>query len=284
MYSAGHRPKVETRIGCSSWTSSSWSGRFYPDGISDGDRLAFYARYFDCVEVDSSYYRSPTPFLVQRWGRVTPPSFRFTLKFPRDLIDPKMPVDPASIGEFVRTAQLLGEKLGAIVLQFAPWFRPPRSSGGNLDYLDQVLAALPEGPRYGVELRASGWFQGEPFDHVRSLLRQRGMALVWSYLTYVDVPPELTTDVVYLRFIGDHTTIPEERHGEIRADRSHELRLWGERLQKVRDQVRVAFVFFNNHFAGFAPDSVNHFRQVIGVPEVALPRGTSDGTRQSRLP
>jgi uncharacterized protein YecE (DUF72 family) len=274
---------VELRAGCSSWTSPAWSGRFYPNGIKDGDRLAFYARYFDCVEVDSSYYRAPAPFLVQRWGRVTPPEFRFTLKFPRDLIDPKQPVDPAAIGDFVRTAQLLGEKLGGILLQFAPWFRPPSSSGGNLEYLGQVIAALPEGPRYAVELRASGWFQGAAFDYLRSTLRDRRMAMAWSYLTYVDVPPELTSDFVYLRFIGDHTTIPEEQHGQIRADRGHELRLWGDRLQKVREKVRVSFVFFNNHFAGFAPDSVNHFRQVLGVPEVALPTGDTSGGHQSRL-
>jgi len=274
---------VETRIGCSSWTSPAWSGRFYPEGIKDGDRLEYYARYFDCVEVDSSYYRSPASFLVQRWARVTPAHFRFTLKFPRDLLDPKQPLDPHSIAEFVHTAELLGEKLGGIVLQFAPWFRPPRSSGGNLEYLDQVLAALPEGPAYAVELRASGWFGGEVFDHVRASLRERRMTLAWSYLTYVDIPPELTSDRVYLRFIGDHTTIPEEQHGVIRADRSRELRLWAERLQKVRDQVQISFVFFNNHFAGFAPESVNQFRQILGLPEIPLPTGGPDGVRQTRL-
>jgi uncharacterized protein YecE (DUF72 family) len=274
---------VEIRTGCSSWTSPAWAGRFYPEGIKDGDRLPFYAKAFDTVEVDSTYYRAPASFMVERWARVTPPEFRFALKFPRDLIDPKVPVDPQGIAEFVRTARLLGEKLGSIVLQFPPWFRPPDGPGGTLGYLDTVLAALPDGPRYAVELRASGWFQGPTFERVCSTLRDQGRALAWSYLTYVDVPPALTTDMVYLRFIGDHTTIPEDQHGEIRADRSHELRLWGERLQKVRDQVRVAFVYFNNHFAGFAPDSVNQFRQVIGVPELAIPRGEATGGHQSRL-
>jgi uncharacterized protein YecE (DUF72 family) len=274
---------MELRTGCSSWTSPSWSGRFYPEALPDGDRLAYYARTFDCVEVDASYYRPPGAALVARWNRVTPPGFRFTLKFPRDLLDPKRPVDPDGIRDFVESAQLLGDKLGAIVLQFAPWFRAPRGSGGSLTFLQEVLATLPPGPRYAVELRASGWFQGEVFDRLRALLTERRMALAWSYLTYVDVPPERTSDFVYLRFIGDHTTIPEEVHGEIRADRGPEMRRWAERLARVRDEVLVSYVFFNNHFAGFAPESVNQFRQILGAPAVDLPRGRPDGPRQATL-
>ncbi|MGI0052640.1 MAG: DUF72 domain-containing protein, partial [Thermoplasmata archaeon] len=85
---------TEIRVGCSSWTSPSWNGRFYPAGTRDGDRLAFYARYFDSVEVDSTYYAAPNPFVVRGWARKTPEAFRFALKVPRDLLDPRSPARP----------------------------------------------------------------------------------------------------------------------------------------------------------------------------------------------
>ncbi|MCI4372479.1 MAG: DUF72 domain-containing protein [Thermoplasmata archaeon] len=255
---------MELRVGCSSWTSDAWAGRVYPRGLADGERLSVYAKLFDTVEVDSTYYRSPPPTMVEGWRRKTPPEFRFTLKFPRDLLDPKVPVDTEAVANFVATARRLNEKLGAILLQFPPWVRPGRSQ----EFLTGLLDALESGPRYAVELREAGWFQGEVREWLLKNLRDRHIALAWSYLTYVEVPPERTADFVYLRFIGDHETIPAASHGEVRVDRSPVTALWAARLRDVRDTAQMAFVFFNNHYAGFAPASVNDFRVEMGLPKV----------------
>jgi uncharacterized protein YecE (DUF72 family) len=275
----------ELRVGCSSWTSPAWSGRFYPDGISDGDRLAHYARFFDAVEVDSTYYASPNPRVVESWARKTPGTFRFTLKMPRELIDPKRPVEPESLAAFVETARRLGEKLGAVLLQFPPWFRPGSTvEGSGARYLAGVLAALPPSVRYSVELRNSAWFSGEIAAWLEPELRSRSIPLTWSSLTYLDVPPWRTAGWVYLRFIGDHVTVPAEQHGEIRVDRAGETRRWAERLRAT--EVESAFAFFNNHFAGYAPTSANQFRREMGLAEVPLPEtgSTVAAARQSRLP
>jgi uncharacterized protein YecE (DUF72 family) len=115
---------MELRIGRSSWTSPAWKGRFYPEELADGDRLAYYARYFDTVEVDSTYYAPPNPFVVRGWARKTPESFRFTPKMCRDYLDPKKPTGPGPIGAFVDAARELGPKHGAILLQFPPGTKP----------------------------------------------------------------------------------------------------------------------------------------------------------------
>ncbi len=251
---------MRLRIGCSSWTSEAWWGRVYPEGLKDGDRLAWYAKLYDTVEVDSSYYRAPSDFLVRRWASVTPEGFVFTLKFPRDLLDPKQPVDRTKVGNFLASAALLGSKLGPILLQFPPWVKPGKANV----FIEELLAALDSKLRYAVELRDAGWFHGPTWTALETRLRDRGIALAWSYLTYVDMPPELTSDFVYLRFIGDHKTIPEETHGELRIDRSKETKLWADRLKKVESRVHATFAFFNNHYAGFAPESVNLFREEMG--------------------
>jgi len=255
---------MELRVGCSSWTSEAWAGRVYAKGLPDGERLSVYAKLFDTVEVDSTYYRSPPAAMVVGWRRKTPPGFLFTLKFPRDLLDPKTPVDADKVATFVDAARRLDEKLAAVLLQFPPWVRPGRAQ----TFLTSLLDSLDPGLRYAVELRDAGWFRGETWDWLVKTLTDRRIALTWSYLTYVDVPPERTTDFVYLRFIGDHDTIPAETHGEVRVDRSSVTALWAARLRDLRDTAQMAFVFFNNHYAGFAPASVNQFRVEMGLAPI----------------
>ncbi len=265
----------DLRIGCSSWTSDAWWDRVYPRIISDGERLPWYARHFDCVEVDSTYYRAPARGTVSSWRTRTPPNFLFTLKLTRDLLDPSSPLDPERLASFLTTARGLEEKLGPILLQFPPWLKPGRTE----KFLQDLLGRLDPSLRYALEVRDRGWFQGEPLRWLLRELSDRRIALTWSYLTYVEVPAEVTSDLLYLRFIGDHSTIPTETHGEVRVDRTPQVRLWADRLRAVADRVERALVFFNNHFAGFAPDSVNLFRQEMGLEPIRY----APGPVQTRL-
>lgn len=272
---------AEIRTGTSSWTSEAWWGRVYPEASLPSDRLRLYAGLYDCVEVDATYYTLPARRMVEAWYARTPPEFLFTLKMTRDLLDPKHPVDPEKVRGFISTAQTLHEKLGPILLQFPPWVKPGRST----PFLWDLLSSLPTGPRYSVELRDAGWYSGETRERLLRELRDRRIGLTWSSLTYVDIPPELTSDEVYLRFIGDHTSIPAETHGEVRADRTQETKRWVDRLRMVSGDLRRALVFFNNHYAGFAPESVNLFRELMGLPRIPYDRWmAADRTRNRTGP
>jgi uncharacterized protein YecE (DUF72 family) len=262
---------AEIRTGGSSWTSESWWGRVYPRSVPPAGRLGVYAQLYDCVEVDSTYYALPNRRMVESWRLRTPDRFLFTLKLPRELMEPKTPVQREKIATFISTAQCLQEKLAGVLAQFPPWFRPSRAE----HFLWDLLEALPSDVPRSVELRDSGWFRGEMADRLLARLRDREICLAWSCLTYVDVPPELTTDWVYLRFIGDHETVPAERHGELRVDRTRETRLWAERVLSVSSAARRILAFFNNHFAGFAPGSINMFRELVGLPAVDYARLTT---------
>ncbi len=273
------RVAAEVRTGTSSWTSEAWWGRVYPPAASPSDRLGIYASLYDCVEVDATYYSVPASGMVAGWYARTPPGFLFALKFPRELLDPKKSVDAERIHGFVRVSASLGEKLGPLLLQFPPWVKPGRST----PFLWALLETLPPGVRYAVELRDAAWYTGETRDRLLRELRDRQVTLAWSSLSYVEVPPEITTDEVYLRFIGDHTSIPAETHGEVRADRTDETKRWADRLRAVSKDLRRALVFFNNHYAGFAPESVNLFRELMGLPPVAYGRFAGSGA-ETRAP
>lgn len=270
---------AELTVGCSSWTAEAWWERVYPRTLSDGERLGYYAQRYPAVEVDSTFYSMPREFLSARWARSTPSDFGFTVKMTRELLKPRDAPDIELDRAFGQGIAPLGKKLWAVLLQFPPSFRPDREEG----FLRERLDTLPRGPRYAVELRDRRWYEGEAWRSLRRSLTDRRIALVWSYLTYVDVPPEVTTDFLYVRFIGDHTTVPTALHGEVRIERGEVLRDWAERIRRRMDDVGHVFAFFNNHFAGFAPASVNAFRAEFGLPPVAYAPPPAGRPAQRRL-
>ncbi|HEY5538124.1 MAG TPA: DUF72 domain-containing protein, partial [Thermoplasmata archaeon] len=72
----------------------------------------------------------------------------------------------------------------------------------------------------------------------------------------------------YLRMVGDREF---EEFKETQRDKSKEMREWYKELEEASDSVKGAFVFFNNHYAGFGPASVNEFRRLAGMIEYEFP-------------
>jgi uncharacterized protein YecE (DUF72 family) len=103
---------------------------------------------------------------------------------------------------------------------------------------------------------------------VYKLLRDRNVTMVWSENQYLRTPSDLTSDQVYLRMVGDRE-ITEFK--EVKKDRSEEMRSWYKDLDRSADSVKGALVFFNNHYAGFGPGSVNEFRRLAGLMEYEFP-------------
>src|SRR5712691_12706827 len=70
-------------VGCSGWSYTSWQGPFYPPTIDNSAWLKYYSHVFEYVEIDSSFYRIPTIFMVKNWHKRSTQNFRFTAKFPK---------------------------------------------------------------------------------------------------------------------------------------------------------------------------------------------------------
>ncbi|MCI4355746.1 MAG: DUF72 domain-containing protein [Thermoplasmata archaeon] len=256
---------AELRVGCSSWTSEAWNGRLYPPGLPPGQRLPYYARFFDTVEVDATYYAIPARAMVRGWAQRTPDSFQFALKLSRELMEPGKPLDDGKVEAFLAAAAALGPKLTGVVAQFPPSFRPPKDGNeGAAGQLERLVTRLAPHVPLAIELRDKGWFQGARAKWLAAHFAEHDAALAWSSLTFLDVPDLLTTNRIYLRFIGDHTTIPESSLGETRVDRTAELQKWADSVQRRLDEVDRALVFFNNHFMGYAPASADSFLRMMG--------------------
>src|SRR4029079_7111055 len=92
--------------------------------------------------------------------------------------------------------------------------------------------------------------------------------MVWSQLVDIRTPPIVTSDFIYIRFIGDRT-IQEKDFGKIQKDRISEMKAWARFLRRAkeeqRDKLNLAIVAANNHYAGFGPGTANTFRTMLEV-------------------
>jgi len=263
--------KDKLRIGCSGWGYDDWLGSFYPSGTPKSDYLSLYSKVFDCVEVDSSFYRNPGPAMTKGWYRATPPAFLFTMKMPKRIThEKKLRGVGENLGWFYQAARELKEKCGPLVAQLPPSIKYDR----DWTVMQAFVAALDPAYPHAIEFRHASWFR----DDVYSLLRDRNVAMVWTENQYLRSPSAVTSDTVYLRMVGDREIT--EFH-KVQKDKSAEMRAWYKELEESADSVKGALVFFNNHYAGFGPGSVNEFRRLAGLMEYGFPAqgGASAGQK-----
>jgi uncharacterized protein YecE (DUF72 family) len=104
---------------------------------------------------------------------------------------------------------------------------------------------------------------------------------VWSQLAELQTLPVVTTDFLYVRFIGDRS-IQEKDFGRIQIDRIAEMQKWAENIKNAQERMNLAIVAANNHYAGFGPGTVNMFRNMIGPRSKVGRKGNGDReTRRS---
>lgn len=264
-------------LGTTSWSNADWEGLIYPPGCAATDYIEHYAKVFRSVEIDSTWYRVPTPKAVEGWLRRTPPHFRFTAKIPRVISHEKMLIDcMGELDAFLDAMAPLGERLGPLLLQF------PYMARGQDEFTERLAAFLPQLPtgefRFAVEVRNGSWLRAELLD----VLREHGVVLVLNnYYTMPSLEETLkqinpvTADFLYVRFLGNRKKMDayveerirlgeQERHWDrLVWDRAAETQRWAQQVRKLAEAApeREAYVFFNNHYAGYAPGSLGIFAQ-----------------------
>ncbi len=197
------------RIGCSGWSYQDWVGPFYPRDAKPGDYLKLYSNVFNAVEIDSTYYRTPS------------------------------------------------QKLGPLLIQLPPSFNYKKDK----EALEIFVGQIDQKYKHAIEFRNKSWFKPD----IYKLLESKNVALAWSENQYASTPPEATSDIAYLRMVGDRTIT---NFGGTQKDQSQVLKKWYDTLEEKSNLFKQGFIFFNNHFAGFGPGSVNEFRRLAGLAEL----------------
>ena len=252
----------EIRTGCISWTYPDWLGPFYPKESKPADYLRLYSSVFDIVEVDSTFYRSPNSTTVKQWKERTPENFLFTVKMPQKIthILRLQNVD-RELEYFENTVKTLAGKLACFMTQLPPNMKFEK----GYPALKQFLSVADKNKiRYAFEFRSESWLRDETYD----LLKERDACLVWSVSGHVEnLPPIVTTDFLYLRFMGEFKDLT--KFDRVQKDRTALLENWHGKLKDAikSSHVERVYVLSSNHFAGFAPATTNQFRKIAGMDE-----------------
>jgi uncharacterized protein YecE (DUF72 family) len=256
-------------LGTSSWTAVGWETAFYPPNTKKADFLPFYASRFNSVEIDSTFYRIPTAKTVQQWRERTPEGFVFAAKIPQSITHEKVLVGADDdLKAFLDVMGLLGPKLGPLLIQL-PYFNKEKFNGleSFLRVLEPFLSSLPKDHQWAVEIRNKNWL-GERFF---SVLRNYGVAFTLIDQAWMPRPSEvlqrgdpITAGFAYVRWLGDRKGIEQRTLVWDRTifDRTAELQEWVRFLTPIWSRGIIMYVYANNHYAGFAPETVRVFNEL----------------------
>src|SRR5215213_8072967 len=229
---------MKFHIGTSGWHYKHWlGGVFYPPGVTGAAMFQFYARHFDTVEINNSFYRLPTATTFDNWRESSPPNFLFAVKASRFITHMKKLKEPEnSSANFFLVAERLEEKLGPILFQLPPRWKL------NSERLASFIEALPPGHKYVFEFRDESWLVPE----VYGLLRKYNAAFCIHDFAEMKIPDEITADFAYIRFHGPTSA---KYWGSYSTS---ELQTWADRINGWRGDLGAVYVYFNNDPEGAA--------------------------------
>ena len=250
------------RCGTSGFSYDDWIGPFYPPDLPKRDWLAYYAREFDTVELNVTYYRVPGLKTVEAWISRTPEGFLFSVKAPGSLTHERLEPDPQGFLDGI--APLTESKrLACVLTQFPHSFR---HSPENWDYLARLREGLGE-IAVVAEFRNRAWVSDETFNRLREL--RLGYCCVDEPRLEGLMPPvaRVTGPVGYVRFHGrnarqwwDHEQAWQRYDYTYRED---EIREWVPRLRELDSQAPLTLVYANNHYRGQAADTIRKLRDLL---------------------
>jgi len=226
--------------GTSGFGYKEWKGKFYPERIAAGDMLRFYSTHLNTVEINNTFYRTPTEKVLTSWAEQVPRGFVFAIKAPQVITHLKRlrNVDDEA-GFFFTSLSALGKKLGPILFQFPKSFRVDNPA------FKSFLDVIPDAISCAFEFRSPSWLEGDTLD----LLREKGCALCIS---------DSDEDPI-------HEIISTASWGYLRLRRSGyddaDLSQWMARIN-AQKKWKNAFVFFKHEDDAAGPDMAMRFRDL----------------------
>ncbi len=236
-------------VGTSGYNYKHWRSVFYPPGLPQKTWLAYYANFFNTVEINATFYGSFSRSVFEKWKNSTPPGFQFVLKGSRFITHiSRLRNTSASVQRFLESSAGLAEKRAAVLWQFPESFNHDEE---NRSLLEQFIRSLPGVTRYAFEFRSADWFTPVLFD----LLKENNFAFVINDSRVFPVARAVTADFAYIRFHG-----PEALYASNYSE--EQLSAWADEIARMLEQGDV-FAYFNNDNRGYAVQNGQRLKELV---------------------
>jgi uncharacterized protein YecE (DUF72 family) len=241
------------RVGCSGWQYKHWRGDFYPAELPTTRWFEHYARTFDTVEINNSFYRWPDALTFAKWREKATRGFLYAVKASRFLTHMKKLKDPEEpIARTFENVRQLGPHLGPVLYQL-----PPRWPV-NVQRFEHFLRSLPRNRLQTVEFREPSWYT----DEILALLRKYKVALCLHDMHGSATGRMVVGPFIYVRFHFG-TQKYGGRYDDARLDE------WAGWLSDRAEEGMPVFAYFNNDTGGHAPRDAVRLRERM-MARVAL--------------
>ena len=277
------------RVGPAGWHYPDWDGVVYPTPKGrDFDALKFIASYFNVIEINSTFYRTPSPNTSRSWAKRVAdlPHFQFVVKALHRFTHGSDAPDSADVDAFKRAIEPLrdGEKLSCVLLQF-PWsFRDSASSRKRIEALAKAFDPVP----VAVEIRHGSWARESAWEHLAA-----------TGLTICGIDQPVIGDSLrpgrflagsagaYVRMHGRNyrNWFSRESNRDARYDYLYtreQLQPWVDTIARVAQSGTSVQVILNNHFRGQAPANAFEIMAMLGGKQVSAPSTIVDAHPQHR--
>lgn len=267
------------RVGSAGWSYPDWDGLVYPAGSGKGfDPLAYLARFTDCIEINSTFYRIPQPSAATSWAEriADRADFRFTAKLWRGFTHETIPPEDARFAESSFRAAMeplrLAGRLSAVLVQFPYSFHDTPECRARLTGLLDRFSDFP----LVVEVRHSSWMKDEYLAWLRE--RSVGFCNVDQPAISANIRPtdHVTAPIAYVRLHGRNSEAWFDDDGgrDRRYDyiySAEELAPWVDRIISMSLATDV-FVIANNHYRGQAVANAIEIKSMLMGSKVPAPR------------
>ena len=228
-------------VGVSGFSYVSWIGRFYPEGTRAGKMLEAYSTKLHSVELNLTFYHSPTQTTTSKWADSTPRDFRFSFKANRKITHFKRLKDTKTdLDLFLHKLKPLQEKLGCLLVQLPPYMK------ADFDVLEKFLTEKPDSIRVALEFRNESWFR----DQLSSLLSKYDTALCVADTEDMKPVFQQTSQFMYVRL---------RRELYSKAD----LKSWSEMIHSQANESGDCFIYFKHDETGQAANMAVEFDSML---------------------
>ena len=269
-------------IGCSGWSypdipeKGGWTKVFYPN--SQTKRLSYYSRFFNTVEMDSTFYEKFYKFMTKQtfvgMNKATPDNFEFSIKVPETITHLKrLDIEKGaitSLEEFLEKISPLKttNKLGAILIQL-----PPSFTVADFKNTENFLDRLPSGYQYALEFRHPTWNTEGPWE----MLKHYDIAAVMTdspssdNLQFLSEVRITSKNHSFIRFHGRNS---KHRYNYLYS--REELKPWVEKVREIKPTTEIVTnstnnnhnilrIYFNNHYGAKAVINALEFKDMLGI-------------------